>query len=813
MTFFDEIKRIKKMKETGERTPIASNHFFLEDESVLAYPRGEGDSRQPYLYDGMAVWAYGSGYIRVLDGKLSIFPEVNEGEEPRIAFFANVDGELISLLGIPVLNEKSVKSRYTVFASNAAYYFTELDGLTFAVRVFLSEDKEVRFSLAILNEDGAEKEITVSSFFNPYLRNDGACHVLWFRYFKESRIKDEDTVTFYVTEGDKKDCDLFRLGIRQHHAEGCEVLYREQTTKRGQYNGGINCNLNNAQVARDGKIENPVQCTAFNDFAVAGDVMRIKLQGDARLEYRFALSHDKEEMSGKKTDEMFEKIDNAMKSSLGFNIEKVKNTTFSPKTLSCFLRKIQYQVNIGALGKDFGGGGNVGFRDVAQQLEQCLVWNGEDCRKKILQVMSHMFPDGRAPRFFSIPAPGEDSQMNIANYIDMGIWMINAIDSYLRFTGDFSILDEECGYYEIVSEDGVVKRSEKRDSILCHMIAIVDRLVRNIAEDTDCVRMLFADWNDAIDSLGNTSEPGRAFGSGVSVMATLQAYENLIMMNKIFRSIGGHEQDIARYESAMARIKKGFFKNAIASRDGERRVLHGWGDKRGFFVGSFCDVDGEDRISSTSHSFFAMSSMYDHSYDKDILNAFSKLDDKYGFRTFDKPFRPDLHGVGRIGKLPAGTAENAATYIHAALFGVLALYKIGFEREATEQLLKLLPISYEKVDRTPYVMQNAYCYNPEINVDGSALNDWFTGSAPVLFKAVLTNVLGIQPGYESLRLAPAAESFLQKASISLVIRGKSLNVTVEHTGVSSVILNGAKLEGDSIKYSDLNDINDIYVTC
>ena len=813
MAFFDEIRKIKSMKETGAKAPLASNHFFLEDESVLAYPRTEGDSRQPYQNDGVAVWAYGSGYIRVLDGKLSIFPEVNEGEEPRIAFFANVDGELVSLLGIPVLNEKCVKSRYTVFGTNAAYYFTELEGLTFAVRVFLSEDKEVRFSLAIFNESGKEREITLSSFFNPYLRNDGNCQMLWLRYFKESRVKDEDSITFYVTEGDKKDSDLFQLGIRQFYSEGCEVLYREQTTKRGQYNGGTNCNLNNAQVARDGKIENPMHCTAFNDFAIAGDVMRIKLSKDARIEYRFARSHDKEEMSCEKTDAMFDKINKDIKSTLSFEIEQMKGTGISPKTLSGFLRKIQYQINIGALGKDFGGGGNVGFRDIAQQIEQCLIWNSEDCRKKILVVMSHMFPDGRAPRQFSIPAPGEDSQMVIANYIDMGIWMINAIDYYLRFTGDFSILDEECGYYEIVSEDGVVKRSEKRDSLLCHMIAIVDRLVRNIADDSDCVRILFGDWNDAIDSLGNTNDPNQRFGSGVSVMATLQAYENLIMMNNIFKIIGGHEQDIAKYEAAMARIKKGFFENAIISRDGEHRVLHGWGDKRSFFVGSFCDVDGEDRISSTSHSFFAMSSMYDHEYDKDIINAFSKLDNKYGFRTFDKPFSPTLRGVGRIGKLPAGTAENAATYIHAALFAVLSLYKIGFDREATKQLLKLMPISYEKVDRTPYVMQNAYCYNPDINVDGSALNDWFTGSAPALFRAVFTYVFGIQPGYDSLKIAPAKESFLQRARVSTVIRGKKINVTAERTGSPSLTVNGSELVGNTVPYSELKDVNDIYVTC
>ena len=813
MTFFDDIKMIKKLKDEGRKIALPSNHFFLEDGSVIAYPRGDGDTRQPYIYDGMMIWAYACGYIRAQEGAFSIFPEVKEGEEPHVAFFANVNGRLIALLGMPILNDSSEISRYTVLTNAAAYYFTEFGDYTFAVRVFLSKDKEIRFSVGILSDSDDVRNVTVSSFFNPYLRNDNSSYVLWYRYFKEGRVKDADTVTFYVTEGNKKDCNIAHLGIRQFCAENCEIVYREQTTKKAQYNGGINCNLNNAYVARACKIDEPAHCTAFNDYAVAGDVTTLRFEKQARLEYRFAISNDKIEMSGAEADALFAAVNRPMKSELSFNFDEVENASFTPETLTEFLRKVQYQVNICALGKDLGGSGNIGFRDVAQQVEQCLIWNAEDCRKKILIIMNHMFPNGRAPRFFSIPEEGQLSQMSLANYIDMGIWMINAIDSYLRFTGDFSILEEICGYYEIVDEKGVVKKSEKRDSLLCHMIAIVDRLVRNIAPDSNCVRMLYADWNDAIDSLGNTKDTDKKFGTGVSVMATLQAYENMVMMNNIFRIVGNHEDDIARYEAAMETIKVGVFNDAIVEKNGERRVLHGWGDKKEFFVGSFCDVDGKNRISSTSQSFFALSSLYDKSYEKDILAAFAKLDDKYGFRTFDEYFGPETTGIGRIGKLPRGTSENAATYIHASLFGVLALYKIGCEKEASEQIVKLLPISYEKIDKTPFVMQNAYCYNPDINVDGSALNDWFTGSAAVTMKIIITNVFGIQPSYDALRISPASQSFLKKATVSLPIRGKLVNLKIEKTGSFSLTLNGKTVEGDTVRYEDMAQTNEIYVTC
>ena len=802
------------MRNSKPMLPLASGHFFLEDGSVLVYPRTEGNTRQPYLRDGMMLWAYGCGYLRAQDGAFNIFPEVNEGDEPHIAFFATVEGETVALLGMPILEEPCVKERYAVFTDNTAYYFTELERITFAVRVFLSKEKELLFSLAILPGKNAPKSVTVSSYFNPYLRNDNNHHALWYRYFKESRVADDDTVTFYVTEGNRKDCDIFHLGIRQTVAEGCEILYREQTTSRSQFNGGTNYNVNNAKAARLCKIENPIHCTAFNDYAIAGDVLTVGLHGGARIEYRFAISNEKAPVSGEINDRKFEEIDLPMKSSLQFEIEKINGEApFSAKLLTAFLRKVQYQVNICALGKDMGGGGNIGYRDVCQQIEQCLIWNPEDCRRKLLMVLEHTFPDGRAPRSFTIPTAGVLPHMDLSNYIDMGIWMINAMDFYLRFTGDRPFLDEECGYYEIVDEEGrIIKKSDIRDSVLDHLIRIADRLVRNIAPDTGCVRMLYADWNDAIDSLGNTKDPGQKFGTGVSVMATFQAYENLSVMTKVLADHGGYEEKIAAYREAMETIREGVFRYAIVERNGEHRVLHGWGDHRAFTIGGFCDLDGKSRISSTSVSFFALSKLYDPKYDADILSAYEKLDDKYGFRTFDTPFDPDLKGVGRIGKLPPGTAENAATYIHASLFAVLALYHIGKEKEATAQLCKLLPISYEKVDKTPYVMQNAYCYNPRIHVDGSALNDWFTGSAAVLMKTIITYLFGIQPQDDFLTVSPAKNGLLTKFQVTFVVHGRKIHLSVEKTGVFCIFLNGKVCRSDRILYSDLMNHNELEIT-
>ena len=78
MSYFNEIERIKQLIKNETVYPIASNHFFLQDNSVLAYERREGNSRQPYIYDGLTAWAYGCGYVRVQEGAFNIFHEVFE---------------------------------------------------------------------------------------------------------------------------------------------------------------------------------------------------------------------------------------------------------------------------------------------------------------------------------------------------------------------------------------------------------------------------------------------------------------------------------------------------------------------------------------------------------------------------------------------------------------------------------------------------------------------------------------------------------------------------------------------------------------
>ena len=118
------------------------------------------------------------------------------------------------------------------------------------------------------------------------------------------------------------------------------------------------------------------------------------------------------------------------------------------------------------------------------------------------------------------------------------------------------------------------------------------------------------------------------------------------------------------------RLAAGLQKYGIVYNDeGQARISHGWGDELSYHVGGWNDPDGVARRSLTSNAFWVLSGLYDRDtglrgvIEKDIL----ALDSKYGLRTFEPHFEPDAKGVGRIPKLPAGTADNGAPYIHASV--------------------------------------------------------------------------------------------------------------------------------------------------
>ena len=788
----DEIKKTVSTDDKSKKLP--QNTYFLDDGKIVCLPREGGESRYPYDEDGFVVWAYQNGYITCVDSIFTILRSSNYGEEPCVNFFAGVeygDGFFpLSVTGACAgLLEPDGVERYCVFAPRAAYYITDTPDDTFAVRMSVGSDKKINFTFTAESKTDEKKKIYLGYFVEALLRfmeSEG----FWDRMSKYGAIRDDGTLLW--SRNGMFDC----LSVAVKETLGAPAKI-ERTVSRNAFTGIKGRTITNAESLKSGKFSKYVAYVNTTDLPAAAAYYHYDVEPRGKVRLDIALDvhtgyDDTSKVVIAPVDEKFvdrEIAERTAKDEATFANFKVRFDDFNgaeAKIMEGFTRQVQKQTSFCALGNNYAGP-NIGFRDVMQQLEGSLMWDPATTRQKIVRAMNYMMTNGRVPRQFSIPKkPGELPDFDLRMYIDQGVWAITAIYTYVAFTGDTSILDEECGYFTPSDDKWAVRLSDERDDVLSHLIRITDFFIENLAPDTGCIRILFGDWNDALDALGHTDDPSRKYGDGVSVMTTLQFYENLDELSKLIVKAGRHTERLEEFAALREKIKENLFKYAVSTdKDGHRRVIHGWGDKRSYFVGSNNDYDGAARYSLTANAFWMISGMIknDPTMREALTSAAAALDSKYGLMTFDVPFKlADRKYVGRLATITEGTYENCCAYVHAGMFGVMGLFLIGESRLAWEEMMKALVVTHENCTMSSFVMPNSYCRNEKLYIDGVSMGDWYTGSGTMYVKELVRFGLGIDPDLDGLRIQTPSYLPTTSCGAKISVKGKKINFEYKNTG-------------------------------
>lgn len=785
------LKEIKiTLNENSNKQRIPGNVFFMKDGNVLCMERQKGESRFPYASDGYILWAHSTGHVHAKSGIFNVFKPVYDSNNINVEFIAGIkssDGEYfpISLTGAAKqLYEPYNVKRYLVYTLSAAYYITETDIADFVVRASISETQELQFSVGCREKNNLSAEIYILSYFDPFLKNGESDNMWEYRTRKCKYNGDGKFIAFRTGRKPK-------LGIKRT-ISGISAFSSEATTIRAGILGTERGILSASPVLKTGVF---IKDVLLSGGAIASEIIKFKIDKSMRIDYVLPL-----DMRGDKIEEMIESpvsahtIDEEIEKTeinertkfnrLNIVFEEVKDS--NDFTINQFLKKVQKQVDNCATGRYYVDD-LMGIRDVYQQLEQALIWNPEQSRKQMLSALGFILKNGRAPRQYSLPLnDGDNPKMDWREFIDQGNWIISCFYSYLAWTGDYSILDEKVGYTEIIGEKTFC-RNEKKDSALVHLLKITEYLIGNLdtQDGTDCLHILFGDWNDSINGLGQTKDEGKEFGTGVSVMASLHLYQNLSEMSQILEKIGNHNDDVRRYKTIREKLKNGIIKNAIkTSGSGQKRIVHGWGDHGSYQIGSFCDSDGASRISFAPYAFWATSGLIEETPElKNLLiNNILSLRSKYGILTLTPAFSPSSPGVGKIATIPKGTAENECVYVHASMFSVLALFRLGQAATAWEEFYKVLPISNPQMTKTPFVMSNSYLDNPELGYFGQSPIDWYTGSGTVCLKNVIRGLMGIIPDLNGILIQTSNKMPCKTLTATCVIKGKKFRFEYKNTG-------------------------------
>ena len=315
-----------------------------------------------------------------------------------------------------------------------------------------------------------------------------------------------------------------------------------------------------------------------------------------------------------------------------------------------------------------------GYRDVAQDSIGLSYFDKKGAREIILDMCTKEFETGRCLRQWNTGGGFNDER----DFRDLPIWIAVAVHKYIENTGDHSILDVKVPYFD----------SKKSGSVYQHMIKGMEYVLRYGKHNL--LKIGEGDWNDALSGLGENGE---------SLWLSEFAYYGLSKIdelnNKYRRSCS---IDIQKENN---KLYKGVMKH--------------WTGK--WFSRGFTDkgdlIGGKERIFLLPQAWFVISGMYKRDKQKAeiaIQNMIRKLDNENGLLLCYPAFDKYDSKVGRLSSLAPGMAENYAVYNHASAFAVLALFQLGYKKEADKYLKKLLPI-YKDIEKTkiePFVFVNYY---------------------------------------------------------------------------------------------------------
>ena len=806
-TVLDLIGKIKKFESDPKSVrPLPDNTYYLDNDYILCGKRRYGRSRYPYECDGLVLWASDNGHITANESDLTVFRPSYTDEVPCMGFFMGIkqaDGNYFPISATEAnaqAFEPFTVKRYTVFAPAAAYYLAFTEDFAFATRVFIGDDKKTHFTMQAINLSGKPIDIYLASYYEALLRYEETEN-FWTKKARTVRVLPNGNFVMR-TNHMITNC----MSVNVETSGNAQKSYASASSY--DFTGSHGRTFSNALALKQGYFENCDTISAYASLPVAANLTAYTLGAneDAYLTSTFTLGYDYEAAVAQAESKQIiadlaeqvamkeKRLVEALKP-LSMNFGDWHYGDLDPRVLNNFLKNVQRQVEVCSFGKSYAGP-KLGVRDVFQQLEGALLWAPNAVRERIVMIFNYIDPSGRAPRQITIP-PNDKIMPNIdiRPFIDQGFWMIDTVYSYICYTGDYSILDEECGYCVLPKSDVFVptrctETTDERNTLLEHMFRIVKYLESNLDTEynTNCLRVLFGDWNDALDGMGRSLDPDKLYGSGVTVMGTLQFYRNLERMCGILSHLDGYEDTVAHYQKVRQSIKDGFFKYAVQTNEkGEKRIVHGWGDKLSYFVGSFCDTDSEDRVSFASNAFYALSGMMrdDPSLKETALTTLKSLDSQYGLLTLKPAFSKASTGVGRIADTTPGTAENCCAYVHASLFSICALFTMGESEFAWNQLHKSMVVTHERPSLTTFAMPNSYLHNPQLGLDGESAGDWFTGAGTVLIKGLVKHGFGVTPDLDGLKVAMPMWMPCKEASVQMTVKGCPVTVRYRNEGVGS----------------------------
>ncbi|MDA3817159.1 MAG: glycosyl transferase [Prolixibacteraceae bacterium] len=688
----------------------------------------------------------------------------------------------------------------------------EKDGLNVKTLFFVPLKTWAEVQKVTLTNDSAQtKKIKLFSFVEWALWNAATDMENFQRNFSTGEVEIEGSVLYHKTEYKER---------RNHYAYySVNAPINGYDTDResffGLYNG-----FNEPEAVLEGK---PRMSEAHGWSPVASHYIEVELQPGESKDFVFVLGYvenkdeEKWEAKGvinktnaKETIARFntaEKVDAALA-----ELRAYWDELLSVYTLKSGEEKLDRMVNIwnqyqcmitfnfsrSASFFESGIGRGMGFRDSNQDLIGFVHQIPERARQRIIDIASTQFPDGGCYHQYQ-PLTKRGNNDIGGGFNDDPLWLILGTVSYIKETGDFSILDE------MVPFDNDESNAE---SLFHHLTVSFEHVINNLGPH-NLPLIGRADWNDCLNLNCFSDDPDESFQTTENKTEGSKAES--LMIAGLFVVYG---QDYVELCKKLNKNEEAERAQKHVDEMAEAVKKHGWDgewflrayDYYGNKIGSKENEEGKIFIESNGWCTMAGIGKNEGMVEKALDSVKERLDCKYGIVLNNPPFTKYHIEYGEISSYPQGYKENAGIFCHNNPWVIIGETVLGRGDQAWEYFRKICPSYLEDISelhRTePYVYAQMVAGKDAFK-PGEAKNSWLTGTASWNFYTITQYILGIQPQYDGLKITPCIPKEWDGFEVTRKFRNATYEIKVENnnhvsTGVKSITVDGKPVNGDTL---------------
>lgn len=457
-----------------------------------------------------------------------------------------------------------------------------------------------------------------------------------------------------------------------------------------------------------------------------------------------------------------------------------------------------------------GIGRGMGFRDSNQDLLGFVHMMPHLARQRIIDIASTQFEDGGAYHQYQPLTKRGNSDVG-GNFNDDPLWLIASVAAYIMETGDLSILDVPVPFNNDDNNSASLFEHLKRsfyhvvNNLGPHGLPLIGR----------------ADWNDCLNLNCFSNNPDESFQTTENKSGG--AAESVFIAGMFIR-YGREFADICRLVNRQ--------QEAEAAVDHVLRMTdalnhHGW-DGRWFLraydyfgnkVGSHSCEESRIFIEPQGFCIMAGVGLEDGRAATALDSVHEMLACEHGIVLNYPAFSRYYIEYGEISSYPEGYKENAGIFCHNNPWVIIAETLIGNGERAYDYFTRISPAHHEdkgELRKTePYVFAQMIA-GKEAFKPGEAKNSWLTGTAAWTFVAASQYILGVRPDYNGLVVDPCIPSHWKEVSVVRKFRNATyairiLNPRSRNKGVSSVKVDGAKIEGNLLPIFNDQKIHQVEV--